>query len=476
MDFFLIISTLLKWGALAVIGGFILLAFLLISYHFVYRKIFHGTRQLVKSQWLLAFLLCCWFLVVFALTTLSRGSNYTGSLNIEFFSSYINAWNQWSVTELQLILFNMLMFVPLGVLLPLLWNKAGRFSVTAGVSFAVTLFIELVQLITGRGIFELDDLLHNFLGSLFGYFCVTEILSCWKQRKILKNSVIKILAIPCAVGIVIGGAILIYENQPYGNMPILPAEKQDMSDVEVTIELSLNSETDTASIFKNSFANNTAHMQNVIDKLSEFSDIAFSGPTYIEDENKIVLGKTEDGTDVQLNYTTRTGAWQFNSWKEWTSLSETEIPGLRQKYESWLTQNAWLPSDFQFSIENQDTLRWECPEQENLSEKTKDFAQGTIMIQFDEDRQIAVFGYQMMWNQYIATESIISPEQAYQQILDGNFEQYVPFQTGDKLCIESYELSYIYDTKGYYQPVYHFSGYINTKDNPWECRIPALTK
>ena len=29
-------------------------------------------------------------------------------------------------------------------------------------------------------------------------------------------------------------------------------------------------------------------------------------------------------------------------------------------------------------------------------------------------------------------------------------------------------------SKGFYQPVYEFNGYINQSDNLWSCRIPAL--
>ena len=60
------------------------------------------------------------------------------------------------------------------------------------------------------------------------------------------------------------------------------------------------------------------------------------------------------------------------------------------------------------------------------------------------------------------------------QIEKGNFEQFQPFQKGDVLYIEECELTYIYDTKGFYQPVYQFSGYINNKDHLWICEIPAV--
>ena len=95
-------------------------------------------------------------------------------------------------------------------------------------------------------------------------------------------------------------------------------------------------------------------------------------------------------------------------------------------------------------------------------------------MQFDNQLQLAVFFYGMIQNRYAATEEIISPKEAYQEIRKGNFEQFAPFQPDDVLHVESYEITYTYDTKGYYQPVYQFNGYINEKDNSWTCQIPAL--
>ena len=95
------------------------------------------------------------------------------------------------------------------------------------------------------------------------------------------------------------------------------------------------------------------------------------------------------------------------------------------------------------------------------------------MIQLDEKGALADFYYQMSWNEYVATEPAISPTEAYEQVKQGKFEQYVPFEEGDKLYVTQCERSCCYDTKGFYQPVYEFSGYINNSENLWVCQIPA---
>ena len=71
---------------------------------------------------------------------------------------------------------NLLGFVPLGILLPLLFRRFNSlFSVTALV-FVVSLSYELIQLCTGLGIFDVDDLILNTAGGVIGFaahFCAT---------------------------------------------------------------------------------------------------------------------------------------------------------------------------------------------------------------------------------------------------------------------------------------------------------------
>jgi glycopeptide antibiotics resistance protein len=62
------------------------------------------------------------------------------------------------------IVLNILMLVPVGFLLPVLVK---RHAVLYGI--LVSVCIEVFQLITGRGYFEVNDLIHNSLGIVLGY-------------------------------------------------------------------------------------------------------------------------------------------------------------------------------------------------------------------------------------------------------------------------------------------------------------------
>ena len=63
---------------------------------------------------------------------------------------------------------NIFMFVPLGFFLPVCFRKADNFKKIALIGFLVSLTIELIQLITTLGFFEIDDMFHNTLGTVMG--------------------------------------------------------------------------------------------------------------------------------------------------------------------------------------------------------------------------------------------------------------------------------------------------------------------
>lgn len=178
-----------------------------------------------------------------------------------------------------------------------------------------------------------------------------------------------------------------------------------------------------------------------------------------------------------MNFFFRSGQWSYTTYADSVAkLTEETAQQYRNRYETWMKANKLLPDNAAFSVQNNNTLRWDVTPKQDVSAGNKAFQIGSVMMQFDENGTLIDLSYQISWNEYVTTENIISPKEAYAQVEGGNFEQYVPFQQGDVLYIEECELDYIYDTKGFYQPVYQFRGYINSTENPWSCQIPALEK
>lgn len=72
------------------------------------------------------------------------------------------------------ILGNVLAFVPYGFCLPLISKKHCKMYVTTLYTFSLSLMIELIQLLSKVGSFDVDDIMLNTLGGVIGYiaFCI----------------------------------------------------------------------------------------------------------------------------------------------------------------------------------------------------------------------------------------------------------------------------------------------------------------
>lgn len=64
---------------------------------------------------------------------------------------------------------NIVIFMPFGFLLPILGRKKRNFWFTSLLSFALSLAVECIQLVTRTGCFDVDDIFLNTIGGMLGY-------------------------------------------------------------------------------------------------------------------------------------------------------------------------------------------------------------------------------------------------------------------------------------------------------------------
>lgn len=74
----------------------------------------------------------------------------------------------WGLSDLFGLIMNIVLFIPIGILLPLLWKKGSSFNQTVLSGFIFSLLIELSQLFNWRAT-DIDDLLMNTFGVMVGY-------------------------------------------------------------------------------------------------------------------------------------------------------------------------------------------------------------------------------------------------------------------------------------------------------------------
>lgn len=64
---------------------------------------------------------------------------------------------------------NVVMFIPMGYLLPNIWKKLRKVYKTVLMSIAIVFVAEVLQYITGLGSFDIDDFILNCVGITLGY-------------------------------------------------------------------------------------------------------------------------------------------------------------------------------------------------------------------------------------------------------------------------------------------------------------------
>lgn len=64
---------------------------------------------------------------------------------------------------------NIIGFLPVGILLPLVFPAIKNFWRLTGLVFCISLCFEMIQLFTGVGVFDVDDLFLNTIGGMAGY-------------------------------------------------------------------------------------------------------------------------------------------------------------------------------------------------------------------------------------------------------------------------------------------------------------------
>lgn len=80
------------------------------------------------------------------------------------------------IADFKNTILNIILFIPLGIMLPFLWKKYNTLKATLFFGFSTSLAIELLQILTYRAT-DINDLIVNTVGAVLGYF-VFRTISC----------------------------------------------------------------------------------------------------------------------------------------------------------------------------------------------------------------------------------------------------------------------------------------------------------
>ena len=234
-DFIEYVLSIFRDSLVLVLIAGALFAVVVTAAYFFHKRKFHGEKKFPWGKVVL-WLLFAGYIAIVLYATLMRMSGFHMQYNLHLFKAWREAWNNYSVKNIANVLLNVAMFVPLGFLLPLLWKLCRKWYVAIPSGFGFSLAIELIQLLTRRGVCDVDDLFCNTLGAAIGYFLIMLALTIvekkWKPALIYSS-----LSLACILSIC--SIFLIYNTQEYGNLPIAPSYTIDMSDVKWTLDCQL---------------------------------------------------------------------------------------------------------------------------------------------------------------------------------------------------------------------------------------------
>ncbi|MFQ7318199.1 MAG: VanZ family protein [Massilimicrobiota timonensis] len=422
------------------------------------KNIHCSIKKLILSGMLIGYVI-----VVILATLTSRSSfSYEQKFSFELFSSYRMAINHFQLREWRNIILNIIMGVPLGILLPCLFEKMRYWWPTYLSGLLFTILIETTQLITHRGIFEMDDILNNTLGCMigFGLFILGHTLYQKAKKKPIKLRPVIISQFPLFLTILSFTYIFVsYSYQELGNLAQAYYKKADMSHIEVISHVPLSHQATSQPVYKIKTYPDKDYNTLAKTIFQKHQDIIDDQQTEINNENMSFVSKNKD---INIFIDKKEGSMNIIYPEEFQpntqNLSQQEVKKVIEK------EGISIPEQAIFT--QIDTGTYEFSINSNTGQH---YIQGNISVQINQDYSLSFLSYQIKSFDIYKSYPIISEKQAFQYIKEGQFNQDWMISLGNEIVIHSIQLVYREDSKGYYQPVYQFG-----VENDQLIYIPAI--
>ena len=427
----------------------------IIGYKVIYQKLMNGKKKIQKKKLLLYSISVCYFVVVFGAVFLSRENVYK-EINLHLFSSYLEAYHNMSPSLIRNIILNILLFVPLGIFLPLYTKKTEKIYIVAPIGFAITLLIEFIQYSTGYGIFELADLLNNTIGVVIGYGLYKAYYNIInKENKIHLIGYFSPIFVIITIFIIIS---IIYQNKEFGNLPFEYNYKLDLSKTNIVNNIKLSDEKETKPIYylKTLKESETRKLANDFYQKLGTSVREKDIEMYIY-EDTAIYGSIDGNYSMWINYAD--GSYTFNDFSNFDKNIEVQTCATKEMIVSALNKiGIEIPDESVFEeLDGNYIFKVNIKNEENVIE-------GKLTCSYYNDDTVKRVENNIIKYSKVKEKEIISEKDQYGRYY-GNIKE---------LIIENIELKYYLDTKGYYVPIYAFTTKINNNSYPYQILIKAV--
>lgn len=455
----------------AILGGVVaFFSFLLFltGYYIIYKKVLKKPGELSKFKLFISIIFVIYIVFVLSATVLNRRGGYEnlGSYLLPF-SSYKQAWNRFTIVEWRNFILNIMLFVPMGFLLPLLSSKLQTFWKTYVIGFGTAVLIESIQYVLKSGVVEFDDVFNNTLGTIIGYGILMFLLYFIGNRKgneKKKLSKIVCLQLPFIFSVMAFTIIFTcYHNQELGNLAENYSYRVSLKDVTIALNTELDNTISNVYVYQ-------AQTGNQEDTLKIANDILKNFGTSVNADHPDVYQDTVVYYSIDGDYSLWVDYKGLTTWFTDYNQSEAEkAAGYdEKKVREILSQcEINLPDIIEFNDEGDGNYSIKV----SMQPTDGGILDGELTCTITTSGKVKNFrNHIIFYKQYIERE-IISEEEAYQRMKDGKFN----YELQDKiktLEIEDVTLGYRMDSKGFYQPAYEFQAKLNGNESL--IVIPAL--
>jgi len=430
--------------------------------YLVFRAKFKGAKSFPLSKVILWLILSGYVAVVLSVTIMRYGD--MRGYNLHLFRAWREAWNIFSFKNWANVLLNVAMFAPIGFLLPCILKVFRKWYVLLLGGSAFSLAIESVQGITGRGLFDVDDLFANTLGAFFGYGVYMSLRSVFVKTERRPVSIISYSAIPISVLTAISSIFIVYALKDYGNLQNAAVYRVNTKGVDWTSAVELSNVERTVPVYKlNTYNKNTCDafgLGFLEGRAQKELDICYY------DQETFYLDHWEHSLFV--SHLDRTYEYSYHPNEGKCVPAEADrgtIEGLLSAYGIEIPKNAT------FSYDGEGWHRFVVP----MEKADTTALGGELLCRYSSEGFIYVIHNYLMSYTCCAEEEIISEAEAFELLKDGKFLGGVfEMCSPENVEILSCELDYQVDTKGYYQPVYLFKVMYDGVEDEMKIMIPAL--
>lgn len=404
------------------------------------------------------------YLLALLFLTLIRGGFGIRSMNLHLFRAWREAWNNFSVKSWLHVLLNVGMFVPLGVLLPLVSTKFRRWHWTILSGFGLSLLIELIQFCLGRGVCDVDDLFANTLGCIIGFFAVMLILSLFQNQKNWKPAATygSLFLVPI---IAVSGIFAAYEIKEYGNLADAPTYTNKTAGVTWSLDCKLPDAGEQFAVFRTQTLT-TEQCDALAENLASKAGSSVAMTTYYQE---MAYYNLQHGY-LSVDFFGGGYSLVLGSAKEdettWIETDRHSLESALKKYSVMVPEPAAL------------TYEGEGWHSFTIDRMVEDplMLDGKVRVRYAPDGEILAIVNELLSYTYYDTVSVISPEEAYLRLCAGKFrdEGYFERKAPKEISVTDCVLDFEIDTKGFCQPVYRFT--VEGLDTVYhnEVMIPAM--